>query len=161
MLWTGGLMFLLSHAAAKAAMFLAAGSIQRAAGHDRIRDLDGITHVLPVSAFTIGLAGISLVGLPPSAGFVGKWLLLGSSLEQGQWWWVVVILGGSLLAAAYMIRLLSHAFTGTPDTRALRRVSWGMEWSALALALLSFGLGFAASGPARLLENVVLGGGGP
>jgi formate hydrogenlyase subunit 3/multisubunit Na+/H+ antiporter MnhD subunit len=161
LIWTGGVMFLLSHAAAKAAMFLAAGSIQRAAGHDRIRDLDGITHVLPVSVFTIGLAGISLVGLPPSAGFVGKWLLLGASLEQGQWWWVVVILGGSLLAAAYMIRLLSHAFTRTPDTRALRRISWGMEWSALALAVLSFGLGFAASGPARLLENFVLGGSGP
>jgi formate hydrogenlyase subunit 3/multisubunit Na+/H+ antiporter MnhD subunit len=161
LLWTGGLMLLLSHAAAKSAMFLAAGSIQRAAGHDRIRDLDGITHVLPVSAFTIGLAGISLVGLPPSAGFIGKWLLLGSSLEQGQWWWVVVILGGSLLAAAYMIRLLSHAFTRTPDTGALRRISWGMEWSALGLALLSFGLGFAASVPARLVENVALGGGGP
>jgi formate hydrogenlyase subunit 3/multisubunit Na+/H+ antiporter MnhD subunit len=160
-LWTGGLMFLLSHAAAKAAMFLAAGSIQRAAGHDRIKDLDGITHALPVSAFTIGLAGISLVGLPPSAGFVGKWLLLGSSLEQGQWWWVVVILGGSLLAAAYMIRLLTHAFTQTRETRALRRVSRGMEWSAFALALLSFALGFAATGAARMLENVLLRGGGP
>ena len=161
MLWTGGLMFLLSHAAAKAAMFLAAGSIQRAAGHDRIKDLDGFTHVLPVSAFTIGLAGISLVGLPPSGGFVGKWLLLGSSLEQGQWWWVVVILGGSLLAAAYMIRLLSHAFTRTPETRALRRVSPGMEWSAFALALLSLALGFAATGPARMLEAVLLRGGAP
>ena len=155
MLWTGGLMFLLSHAAAKAAMFLAAGSIQRAAGHDRIEQLGGITHVLPVSAFAIGLAGISLVGLPPSAGFVGKWLLLGSSLEQGQWWWVAVILIGSLLAAAYMIRLLSHAFAGAPETGALRRVSGGMEWSALALALLSFALGFAATGPARMLENVL------
>jgi formate hydrogenlyase subunit 3/multisubunit Na+/H+ antiporter MnhD subunit len=160
MLWTGGLMFLLSHAAAKAAMFLAAGSIQRAAGHDRIEQLDGITHVLPVSAFAIGLAGISLVGLPPSAGFVGKWLLLGSSLEQGQWWWVAVILVGSLLAAAYMIRLLSHAFTGAPETGALRRVPGGMEWSALALALLSFALGFAATGPARMLENVLMRGGG-
>ena len=73
-------------------------------------------------------------------GFVGKWLLLGSSLEQGQWWWVAVILVGSLLAAAYMIRLLSHAFTGAPETGVLRRVSGGMEWSALALALLSFAL---------------------
>jgi formate hydrogenlyase subunit 3/multisubunit Na+/H+ antiporter MnhD subunit len=154
--WTGGLMFLLSHSAAKAAMFLAAGSIQRAAGHDQIRDLDGITSVLPVSAFTIGLAGISLVGLPPSAGFVGKWLLLGSSLEQGQWWWVAVILGGSLLAAAYMVRLLSHAFTRAPQKQAIRQVSRGMEWSAFALALLSFALGFAATGPARLLEGVLL-----
>jgi len=159
-LWTGGLMFLLSHAAAKAAMFLAAGNIQRAAGHDRIEELDGITQVLPVSAFTIGLAGISLVGLPPSAGFVGKWLLLSCSLARGQWWWVAVILGGSLLAAAYMIRLLSHAFTGTPEAATSQSVSRKMEWSAFALALLAFALGFAGTGTARMLEGVLLAGGG-
>jgi multicomponent Na+:H+ antiporter subunit D len=59
-LWTGALVFLLAHAAAKSGMFLAAGNIKRAAGHDRIRDLDGITHTRPVSAFTMGLAGVSL-----------------------------------------------------------------------------------------------------
>jgi formate hydrogenlyase subunit 3/multisubunit Na+/H+ antiporter MnhD subunit len=160
-LWTGGLMFLLSHAAAKASMFLAAGSIQRAAGHDRIKDLDGTADVLPLSAFTIGLAGICLVGLPPSAGFIGKWLLIGAGLEQGQWYWVAVILGGSLLAAAYMIRLLSHAFSRAPEKRALRQVPRGMEWSGFALALLSFALGFAAAVPARMLGNVLPGGGGP
>jgi formate hydrogenlyase subunit 3/multisubunit Na+/H+ antiporter MnhD subunit len=159
-LWTGGLIFLLSHAAAKAAMFLAAGSIQRAAGHDRIEELDGITHVLPVSAFTIGLAGISLVGLPPSAGFVGKYLLLSSSLAQGQWWWVAVILGGSLLAAAYMIRLLSHVFTQTSEAVMSQRVSRAMEWSAFVLALLAFALGFAGTVLARMLEGVLLAGGG-
>ena len=153
-------MFLLSHAAAKAAMFLAAGSIQRAAGHDRIQDLDGITQVLPVSAFTVGLAGISLVGLPPTAGFVGKWLLLGCSLARGQWWWVAVILGGSLLAAAYMIRLLSHAFTRAPEAVASQPVSRGMEWSAFFLALFALALGFAGTGTARMLEGVLLEGGG-
>jgi formate hydrogenlyase subunit 3/multisubunit Na+/H+ antiporter MnhD subunit len=160
-IWTGGMMLLLSHAAAKSAMFLAAGNIMRAAGHDRIDDLDGIIRVLPVSAFTIGMAGVGLVGLPPSAGFVGKWLLLGASLQQKQWWWVIVILGGSLLAAGYIIRLLAHAFIRASKEKALGNVSSGMQWSAFALALLSLALGLAATGPARLLEGALLKGGGP
>jgi formate hydrogenlyase subunit 3/multisubunit Na+/H+ antiporter MnhD subunit len=151
---TGGLMFLISHALAKSAVFLAAGNIMRAAGHDRIRDLDGITHALPVSSFALGMAGISLVGLPPTAGFVGKWLILGEGLRQGQWWWVLVILAGSLLAAAYMTRVLIHAFTQTEKSRVLTKISPGMEWSSLTLALLSLALGFAATGPAKLLEMV-------
>ena len=65
MAWSGGLMLLGAHACAKTAMFLTAGNILHAAGHDRIKDLDGITHVLPVSVFAFGLAGISLIGLPP------------------------------------------------------------------------------------------------
>jgi formate hydrogenlyase subunit 3/multisubunit Na+/H+ antiporter MnhD subunit len=158
--WTGGLVFLLSHAAAKSAMFLAAGNVLRAAGHDRIRDLDGITGTLPLSVFTIGLAGISLVGLPPSAGFVGKWLLLVESLDQGQWWWVAVILAGGLLAAGYMFRLLIHAFSQAKETRPLTRISPCMEWSAFALALAAFLLGFAGRGVARLLEMVLYEGGG-
>jgi formate hydrogenlyase subunit 3/multisubunit Na+/H+ antiporter MnhD subunit len=113
--------------------------------------------LLPVSAFAIGLAGVSLVGLPPSAGFVGKWLLIGAGLEQGQWWWIAVILVGSLMAAGYMTRVLGRAFVSASDRPVEGEVSISMEWSALALALISLLLGFFASGPARLLEHVMTG----
>ena len=124
--WSGGLIFLGAHACAKTAMFLTAGNILHAAGHDRIKDLDGITHVLPVSVFAFGLAGMSLIGLPPSSGFAGKWLLLNAALAQGQWWWVAVMLVGSLLAAAYVVRVLAHAFTqvNEPKTPIRFRPSW-------------------------------------
>jgi formate hydrogenlyase subunit 3/multisubunit Na+/H+ antiporter MnhD subunit len=159
--WAGGLVFLLSHAAAKASIFLAAGNVQRVVGDDRLEALHGMTRLLPVSTFAIGLAGVSLVGLPPSAGFVGKWLLIVAGLEQGQWWWVAAILCGSLLAAAYMARLLSHAFTGAKGKRLEGSVSMRMEWSALALAVLSVVLGLMAGVPARMLEGVLSNGGGP
>ncbi len=141
--WHGGLVFLAAHASAKAAMFLAAGNMLHAAGHDRIRELDGITHVLPVSIFAFGLAGFSLVGLPPSGGFAGKWLLLSSALAQGQWWWAAIILLGSLLTAAYVMRVLTHAFTRVREPDALHPVSRAMEGTALVLALVAAGLGFA------------------
>lgn len=159
--WTGGLIFLLSHATAKSAMFLAAGNIMRAAGHDRIKDLHGVTGAIPLSVGAIGLAGVSLVGLPPTGGFVGKWFLLLAGLDQGQWWWIAVLLVGGLLSAAYMVRLLTHAFTQGPETKQWRKVPGFMEWSAVALALTAFLLGFVAGWPGRLLENLFLQGGGP
>jgi formate hydrogenlyase subunit 3/multisubunit Na+/H+ antiporter MnhD subunit len=159
--WAGGMVFLAAHAFAKAAMFLAAGNIMIAAGHDRIRDLEGITGVLPISVFTIGLAGISLVGLPPSAGFIGKWLLLGAALQQGQWWWVAMIILGTLLSAAYLVRLLSHAFTREGAAADAIRVPAGREWSAFAMALAAFLLGFAATLPLPLLQGLGWIGGAP
>ncbi|HNQ87442.1 MAG TPA: proton-conducting transporter membrane subunit, partial [Verrucomicrobiota bacterium] len=150
--WSGGLIFLGAHACAKAAMFLSAGNILQAAGHDRIKDLEGLTQGVPLSAFAFGLAGLSLVGLPPSSGFAGKWLLLGAGLAQGQWWWVAVILAGSLLAAAYVIRVLTRAFTQVPGRAMPDPIPPAMEWTALALALLAVGLGLAARWPADLLR---------
>lgn len=149
--WTGGLIMLGAHACAKTAMFLIAGNVLHAAGHDRIRDLDGVTGVLPLSAFAFGLAGLSLVGLPPSSGFAGKWLLLNAALAEGQWWWLVVILAGSLLAAGYLARVGTRAFRRPPESVSFRRVPRLMEWTALGLALLAVGLGFAANPAAELL----------
>lgn len=149
--WSGGLLFLGAHACAKTAMFLTAGNILHAAGHDRIKDLDGITHALPLSAFAFGLAGMSLVGLPPSGGFAGKWLLLTAGLQTGQWWWVAVMLLGSLLAAAYIMRVLSHAFTKVAAPPATAPIPSVMEWAALGLAVLAVALGFFAHWPAQLL----------
>ena len=150
--WSGGLLFLGAHACAKTAMFLAAGNILHAAGHDRIKDLDGVTHALPISAFAFGLAGLSLAGLPPSGGFAGKWLLLSTALAQGQWWWVLVILVGGLLAAAYVMRVLTHAFARVPEPTPCEAIPPIMEWTALAMAILAGGLGLLAHAPTEWLR---------
>jgi formate hydrogenlyase subunit 3/multisubunit Na+/H+ antiporter MnhD subunit len=162
--WNGGLIFLGAHACAKTAMFFIAGNILYAAGHDRIKDLDGITHVLPISAFAFGLAGLSLIGLPPSSGFAGKWLLLSASLAQGQWWWAAVMLVGSLLTGAYIFRVLTHAFTKVPDPATPNPVPPVMEWTAFAMAALAMGLGLGAGWLAELLRigaPTAIGGFGP
>jgi formate hydrogenlyase subunit 3/multisubunit Na+/H+ antiporter MnhD subunit len=150
--WSGGVLFLAAHACAKTALFLTAGNILHAVGHDRIKDLDGITQILPLSAFAFGLAGLSLVGLPPSSGFAGKWLLLSAGLAQGQWVWILVIVLGGLLAAAYVFRVLIHAFTQVQQPAGIRPVPPLMEWTALGMAVLAVGLGLAASRTADLLE---------
>src|SRR5499427_6177573 len=94
--WTGGVVQAISHAVAKAAMFMAAGLIAEAIGHDRIARLAGIGRALPITVLAFGLGGLSLMGLPPSGGFVAKAMLLRAAIEEGQWWWAVVVLTGGL-----------------------------------------------------------------
>jgi formate hydrogenlyase subunit 3/multisubunit Na+/H+ antiporter MnhD subunit len=108
--------FIVAHGCAKAAMFLSAGSIQKAAGHDRLADLKGIVVYLPISIFIFAVASASLIGLPPSGGFIAKWLLLKTAVQSGQWWWVVTLFIGGLLASAYLFRVLNLTFTSAEQT---------------------------------------------
>jgi multicomponent Na+:H+ antiporter subunit D len=151
--WTGGWMQLLSHAFAKAAMFLAAGLIAEAAGHDRIAELGGIGRALPISVIAFALGGLSLMGVPPSGGFVAKWLLLTAAIEAGQWWWAVVMLAGGLLAGTYVFRVLGQFWgDASGPLAALEKVSIRREAIALALALGAVSLGFVSLEPSRLLQ---------
>jgi len=150
--WQGMLYMLLSHALAKAAMFMAAGNILRFGGHDRIADLDRVAQRLPVTLTAFSLAGVSIMGLPPSGGFIGKWLLLEASLRSGQWWWGIILILGGLLAAAYVFRVIGYAFTPAELTHEAGLVPARMEWIALALALAAIFLGLFSSWPLALLE---------
>ncbi|WP_299430632.1 proton-conducting transporter membrane subunit [uncultured Meiothermus sp.] len=144
--------FVLSHAFAKAAMFLAAGSVLLAFGHDRLSELRGLLQSLPLSVAAFALAGTSLMGLPPSGGFVAKWLLLQASIAAGQWLWAVVALLGGLLSAGYVFRILTRAIAD-PKQPAQPKAAFPMvELVALALAIVSVLLGFLALPVLRLLE---------
>ena len=142
--WKGALYLLFSHALAKSAMFLAAGNIMRLNGHDRIPDLGGVAQRLPLTLAAFALAGISIIGLPPSGGFVGKWLLLDTALRSGQWWWASILIAGSLLAAAYVFKVVSLGFSQTGVRRKKGECPATMEWSAFALALAAVLLSLVA-----------------
>jgi formate hydrogenlyase subunit 3/multisubunit Na+/H+ antiporter MnhD subunit len=150
--WRGALYLLLSHALAKAAMFLAAGNIMQFSGHDRIADLDRLAQRLPLTLAAFALAGVSIVGLPPSGGFVAKWLMAEASLNAGQWWWAVSLILGSLLAAAYVFKVVGHAFTQAEAPHPTTAVPPVMEWTALALALAAILLGLVAPWPLEWMD---------
>ena len=155
--WTGGIMQVLAHAMAKSGMFLAAGLVAEAVGHDRIAGLRGVGRAMPVTLLAFGLAGVSLMGLPPSGGFLAKWWLLLASVQSGQWAWCLVVLAGGLLAGGYVFRVVAPAIAGEPLVLK-SPVSRGRESIALALALAAIALGFA---PEALLELLRIGRGAP
>jgi multicomponent Na+:H+ antiporter subunit D len=142
--WRGGVYQALSHAFAKASMFMAAGSIMYALGHDRIADLRGVAEKIPMTTVAFALSGISLMGLPPTGGFVAKWLLLRSSISSGQWWWVVVIVLGGLLAATYVLVVLRHMLLRPDDDFQMRQIPKVMELATIGLAIASILLGLRA-----------------
>ncbi|GJL77435.1 MAG: NADH dehydrogenase [Nitrospinaceae bacterium] len=143
--WNATAYLALSHALAKAAMFLAAGNVLRFGGHDRIADLDRVVQRLPLTACAFALAGVSLMGLPPSGGFIGKWLQLQAALTQGRWDLAAVMILGGVLAAGYVFKVLGHAFTRADVSRESNRVPLSMEWAALLLAFGAVLLGFLSS----------------
>ncbi len=142
--WSAAAYLALSHALAKSAMFLAAGNLLHFGGHDRIAHLDRVVQRLPLTACAFALAGVSSMGLPPSGGFIGKWLLLEAALAQGRWDLVAVMILGGLLAAGYIFKVLGHAFTQAPETHEPIKVPASMEWAALLLAMGAVLLGFLA-----------------
>jgi multicomponent Na+:H+ antiporter subunit D len=140
--WTGGWMQLFSHAFAKAAMFMAAGLIAELLGHDRIADLGGIGRKLPITMLAFALAGLSLIGVPPSGGFVAKWLLLLVAINEGQWWWAAVIVVGGLLAGGYIFMVLGRLLGDLLTPFVIRgSVSRSRELVALSLAVCAVLLG--------------------
>jgi multicomponent Na+:H+ antiporter subunit D len=156
--WQAVVFFALAHASAKAAVFLAAGSLQRAAGHDRLAELGGVMRHEPMSTFALGIAGASLVGLPLTGGFIAKWLLVEAAIQGQAWGWAILVLAGGLLSGAYVFRVLGHAFVR--DRAAVRRetVPPLMAWSVLVLALVSVALGFAGAPVLELLSRHDAGG---
>lgn len=142
-----------SHAAAKSALFLCAGSLYRAYGHDRIDDLSGIAARMPLTATAFALAAVSLVGLPPTGGFTGKFLLVQAALSAQAWWAVAVVLAGSLIAAVYLFHALSRVFADAPGEAAgpSPGVATTAEAASLALALLAVALGLAGMPLSTLL----------
>jgi formate hydrogenlyase subunit 3/multisubunit Na+/H+ antiporter MnhD subunit len=140
--FSGGIMQALSHAFAKAAMFLSAGLIAESLGHDRIAGLGGAARAMPVTFLALGLGGLSLMGLPPSGGFAAKWLLMKASIEAGQSVWAIVMAAGGLLAGGYLYRALAPALSG--ESPALKKApERSRESVALALALVAVLLAFA------------------
>lgn len=152
-LHAGG-MQVVAHGLAKAAMFAAVGVLIQVTGRDAVADVAGVAARLPVTLFAFGLAGITLMGLPPSGGFLAKWLLIDAALVRGRWDMVIVILAGGLLAAAYVFRVLRQAFLLPPSgerRHVEHRPAALLEWTAFALAAASVLVGLRGMEIARLL----------
>jgi formate hydrogenlyase subunit 3/multisubunit Na+/H+ antiporter MnhD subunit len=154
--WQATWLQLAGHALAKAAMFMAAGNLLLSTAATRLEGLTGSSRRLPLSLMTFGLAAVTLMGLPPSAGFTAKWLLLQAAFASGQWIWILVLALGSLLTATYVFRVLRCSFVEDAPETTFRPLPLGMELIALTLALAAIGLGLIAEFPLALVRRVGL-----
>jgi multicomponent Na+:H+ antiporter subunit D len=107
---TGAMYHMLDHGLAKACLFLCAGSFIYVKGYRRIDELKGAWRQMPWTCFAFALASLSVIGIPPTAGFISKWYLILGNIEAGNYLYVVVLLTGSILAAVYCFRVIYYMF---------------------------------------------------
>lgn len=149
----------LAHGVAKAAMFLAAANLLSALGSDRLQRLVGADQRFPVNVLAFALAGVSIMGLPPSGGFVAKWMLLEAAWQAHGWGWVAIVSLGSLLAAVYVFRVVALAYAQPRPAVSVRRPGTSprgrfhaTSLAALGLAVLAVLLGIASAPVLTLVE---------
>lgn len=106
----GAALHIATHALGKITLFFAAGAIYTAAHKTRVSELDGIGRRMPwtMAAFTVG--ALSLIGVPPAAGFVSKWFIVSGALAAGQPLAVAVLVASTLLNTAYFLPIVHAAF---------------------------------------------------
>jgi multicomponent Na+:H+ antiporter subunit D len=104
------LIHLFNHALMKAALFLALGCVFFRIGAVRLHDIQGLAKRMPLTMAAFVVGGLSLVGVPATAGFVSKWYLVRAALADGMWPLAVLILVSSLIALAYVWRVVEAAY---------------------------------------------------
>lgn len=139
----GGIIHMFNHALIKGTAFLAIGAIVYATGAVTLKDLHGVGKSMPLLMGAFVVAGLGLIGVPLTVGFVSKWQLVTATLEADMWPLAALILLSSLLAVIYVWRIFEVAYLrdGHLEPVKAKKVPLSMlipTW-VLALASLYFG----------------------
>ncbi|MDD5025014.1 MAG: proton-conducting transporter membrane subunit, partial [Methanoregula sp.] len=131
-----------AHAFGKLAMFFVAGAVAVETGKTKISQLDGLGRKMPWEFAAFTLATLSMVGLPPMAGFISKWYLtmgIGAG-DYTQWWIILILVAASVLNLAYFLPVIIRAFF-RPGTGEMPRVRWTLRLPVCVTAAIAVLLG--------------------
>ncbi len=106
----GGLFYLVIHAFSKITLFYCAGAILVATGKKNLNEIRGLGYKMPITFIAFLLASFSIIGIPPSGGFLGKSILLRGVLGSNEFWFISIYLLGSFLATLYLFPVVFEAF---------------------------------------------------
>ena len=160
---TGSIVHLFNHALMKTALFLAMGAVFYRIGSVQIADLAGVGRKMPWTMAAFVTAGLSIIGVPGTAGFISKWYLALGALEKGYWPLVFLIVVSSLIAVVYIGRVVEAAYFREPSGTATEAreapLSMLVPLLVLAAATVYFGIDTRASADvAAAAAKMLLGG---
>ena len=140
---TGGISHIFNHALIKACLFLAIGCVFYSTGITKVADMAGLGRRMPLTMAAFVIAGLGLIGVPGTAGFVSKWYLIAGAVERDMWWLAAVIVVSSVLAVLYIGRIVEVAWFRRPapalaEIKTVPPEMAVVTW-ALALATIYFG----------------------
>jgi len=135
------LFFLFSYALANLGAFAAIIAIGNKINSDEIKDYAGMGKRAPVLALCLTVSLISLIGMPPAAGFIGKFYIFSGAVQNGLLWLVIIAVLNSVISAFYYLRVVKVMWFNEPPS--LEKVP---SSGALRLSLLFTTLGVLAVG---------------
>ncbi|MGC4076508.1 MAG: proton-conducting transporter membrane subunit [Rubrivivax sp.] len=146
----GAAAHVLTHGMMKTLLFLGAGALIMRAGTRTLADLAGIARRMPFTAACLGTGLLAIMGLPPFAGFVSKFLMIYAAARAGAWPVAAALLAGGVIGVMYYARILRVVFFDAPSAVAQQasEVPWAMRLPLAVLAALLLALGLV---PAPLL----------
>jgi len=103
---TGSIVHMINHGIMKAALFLALGAVFYRVNSVRLIDICGIGRSMPITMAAFTFAGLGIIGVPGTAGFISKWYLATGALESGSGLIVALIVGSSIISVVYIGRVL-------------------------------------------------------
>jgi len=145
----GAVLHILNHACMKACLFLVSGNLRRVVGPSFLPNLDAsVRREMPWSMAAFTVAAVSMIGLPPTAGFFSKWYLALGTVEQGRWILLAALLVSTLMNAVYFVRVFEQVYLkpareGASGRRAAGEAPRSMLAPTLAFAALLLVLGVA------------------
>jgi multicomponent Na+:H+ antiporter subunit D len=152
----GAVFHIAAHAVGKITLFFAAGAIYTAAHKTEVSQLDGIGRRMPwtMGAFTIG--AMSLIGVPPLAGFLSKWMMFQGAAQAGNGMALAVLALSTLLNAAYFLPIVYAAFWRAPHEGDAPHgeAPWPSVAALVVTAAATIALPFAAAVPLALARAV-------
>ncbi len=141
---TSSVLHLFNHGITKGAIFMLLGIVSLRLGGVQLSQLNGLAKRMPLTSFAIVVCGLSLIGVPGTAGFISKWYLLLAALEQNLWWLAFLIVASSLLAIMYVWRFVEVAYLQDPPADAppvsAPPLMMAVPTGLLVLATVYFGL---------------------
>jgi multicomponent Na+:H+ antiporter subunit D len=155
----GAAIHMVSHAFGKITLFFAAGAIYTASRKTEITQLRGIGRRMPwtMAAFTIG--ALSMIGVPPTAGFVSKWYILAGSFQSDNYVALFTIIASTVLNAAYFLPIVYWAWFSeetSPPATPHREAPFAMVLALTITAALTIAF-FFFNQPALELESQLVG----
>ncbi len=134
---------LFNHGITKAVLFMVVGAFVMKKGSSFTKNLNGLGKQMPWTCAAFVIGGLSLIGVPGTAGFISKWLLIDAALKVDLWWLAILIVMSSLLAVVYVWKTVEVLYMSEPDQDTIVKevpMSMLIPMWIMALACIYFGL---------------------
>ena len=144
---TPALMHILNHAVIKGCLFMAACAFIYKLDLWDIRKFEGLGRRMPYTCFSLILAALAMIGMPPSAGFITKWYLILAALDAKKYLFVAVIFFSTLLMIIYFWRVVEIMYIRVTPARGetsavpVDEAPLSMLIPTLTLGVLTFAIG--------------------